>query len=104
MALCRFINEKITVSDNNLHITELLFPIREFSQMRLPLKINQRQYHLWPASLFTDFSANVYKSLPLFNLSMTYLITHYSPAGQIMLRIQLRLSLLLTHYQSRRSK
>jgi len=51
VALCRFINEKITVSDNNLHITELLFPIREFSQMRLPLKINQRQDHLWPPSL-----------------------------------------------------
>jgi len=27
------------------------------------LKINQRQDHLWPPSLFTDFTANVYKSL-----------------------------------------
>ena len=82
MALCRFINEKITVSDNNLYITELLFPIREFSQMRLPLKINQRQYHLWPPSLFTDFTANVYKSLRLFNLSMTYLITTTNSHGR----------------------
>ena len=63
MALCRFINEKITVSDNNLHITELLFPIRELSQMRLPLKINQRPDHLWPPSLFELISQQMFINL-----------------------------------------